>query len=208
MWSACLLECLAEAAGEPAELTAMDLRPHLRTGFPWHEHELPHGHLADPDAWWASLQVVLRNALIAAGVRAELAQAAAGLVRHRFTDPRKWLVLSDAATCLDTLRRAGWHNVIVSNHVPELERLVGDLGLSDAVDAVFSSALVGWEKPHPQFYLHVLDRLGRPSQVWMVGDNPVADVAGARAVGIPALLVDPSAATGPQLRDAVNTILR
>ncbi len=106
------------------------------------------------------------------------------------------------------LRRAGCRNVIVSNHVPELEQLLHDLGLADAVDAVFSSAVVSWEKPHPRFFLHVLDQLGRPPHVWMVGDNPVADVAGARAVGMPALLVAPGTTHGPQLSDAVDTILR
>jgi putative hydrolase of the HAD superfamily len=55
---------------------------------------------------------------------------------------------------------------------------------------------------------HVLDRLGRPSHTWMVGDNPLADVAGAQAAGIPALLVEPDAEQGPHLRDAVGTILR
>jgi ribonucleotide monophosphatase NagD (HAD superfamily) len=38
----------------------------------------------------------------------------------------------------------------------------------------------------------------------MVGDNPVADVAEARAAGIPGLLVDP----GPSLKNAVETIVR
>jgi FMN phosphatase YigB (HAD superfamily) len=42
----------------------------------------------------------------------------------------------------------------------------------------------------------VVDRLG-PAEVWMVGDNVVADVLGAEAVGISAVLVrrpDPRAA--------------
>ncbi|MFE2486978.1 HAD hydrolase-like protein [Streptomyces mirabilis] len=31
-----------------------------------------------------------------------------------------------------------------------------------------------------------------PGRVWMVGDNPVADIAGAHAVGVPGILIDPS----------------
>lgn len=34
-----------------------------------------------------------------------------------------------------------------------------------------------------------LAEAGDPHHVWMVGDNAVADVAGAQAVGIPAILV-------------------
>jgi phosphoglycolate phosphatase-like HAD superfamily hydrolase len=32
-------------------------------------------------------------------------------------------------------------------------------------------------------------RHGRPRTAWMIGDNPVADVAGAEAAGIPAIVV-------------------
>ena len=129
-------------------------------------------------------------------------------MRYRFTDPRTWTVFSESAGCLDTLRRAGWPNVILSNHVPELEKLVGELGLSSSIHAVLSSAVVGWEKPHPQFFRYAVEQMGLPTRTWMVGDNPVADVAGARAAGIPALLVAPTAAAGPHLRDAVDAILR
>jgi len=34
-----------------------------------------------------------------------------------------------------------------------------------------------------------LNAAGHPRVVWMVGDNPVADIVGAEAVGIPAILV-------------------
>lgn len=53
----------------------------------------------------------------------------------------------------------------------------------------FSSALTGYEKPHPQAFFQALDRLGCPETVWMIGDNLEADVLGAQAVGIPAILV-------------------
>ncbi|GAA2483744.1 HAD family hydrolase [Winogradskya humida] len=53
---------------------------------------------------------------------------------------------------------------------------------------VLTSAVTGFEKPHPAMYAAALTRT-RGGRVWMAGDNPDADVAGARAAGIPALLV-------------------
>ncbi|WP_443044957.1 HAD hydrolase-like protein [Streptomyces sp. NBC_00343] len=50
-----------------------------------------------------------------------------------------------------------------------------------------------------------LDRAGSPGRVWMVGDNAVADVAGAQALGIPAILVSPGQGDG--LRPAVRRLL-
>ncbi|MFF7594033.1 HAD hydrolase-like protein [Streptomyces mirabilis] len=45
---------------------------------------------------------------------------------------------------------------------------------------------------------------GDPGRVWMVGDNPVADIAGAHAVGVPGILIDPSK---DGLQPAVQRIL-
>ena len=46
-----------------------------------------------------------------------------------------------------------------------------------------------YEKPHPETFRGVLEALGGADEIWMVGDNAEADVAGAKAAGIPAVLV-------------------
>ncbi|MGH7576825.1 MAG: HAD-IA family hydrolase, partial [Longimicrobiales bacterium] len=48
---------------------------------------------------------------------------------------------------------------------------------------------IGYEKPNPRAFRHVLNAVGPSGPVWMIGDNPIADVAGAAAVGIPGILV-------------------
>ncbi len=78
--------------------------------------------------------------------------------------------------------------VIVSNHVPELPALVSQLGLANHVDAVLTSAEHGYEKPHPGAFRIALRAAGAPTSVWMVGDNPIADIAGAAQVGVPGVL--------------------
>jgi putative hydrolase of the HAD superfamily len=55
--------------------------------------------------------------------------------------------------------------------------------------ALFTSAATGYEKPHTEMFTLALANAGTSSRVWMVGDNPSADIAGAERVGIPALLV-------------------
>jgi putative hydrolase of the HAD superfamily len=56
-------------------------------------------------------------------------------------------------------------------------------------DAIVTSAATGYEKPHPAMYAHARELAGDADVLWMVGDNPVADVEGARRAGIPAVLV-------------------
>jgi putative hydrolase of the HAD superfamily len=72
--------------------------------------------------------------------------------------------------------------------VPELENIVSRLGIGSLMDYVLSSAITGFEKPHPRAFEIARERAGAPAIVWMVGDNPVVDVEGAEECGIPAIL--------------------
>ncbi len=73
--------------------------------------------------------------------------------------------------------------------VPELPDLIAALGLAPYMATVFTSAAIGFEKPHPQAFHTALRALGGATAVWMVGDSMTADVAGAHAVGFRAILV-------------------
>jgi putative hydrolase of the HAD superfamily len=196
MWSGCLVTALGAVAPGLA-VTAEALRPGLRNGFPWHAPDACHGP-RDADAWWASLGVVLAAAYVGAGVPSAVAARAAAAVRECYADASFWTVFPDVGPALAAL--AAYRHVVLSNHVPELPRLVRDLGIP--VDAVVTSAAVGWEKPHPEMFAAGRRAAGSPDEVWMVGDNAVADVRGAEACGIPALLVR----SGVDLLGAAATI--
>lgn len=195
-WSILLAEALD--AEEPGHThSAETFRPHLRDGFPWHRPELPHPELCKPEAWWASVCPVLSRAYEAAGYAPARALELADAARRLYVDPEVgWALFDDTPPALERLSEAGWTHAILSNHVPELRAIVAGLGLDEVVAFVSCSAETGYEKPHAQAYASVLDAL-RPAEAWMVGDNVVADVLGAEAVGIPAVLVrrpDPRAA--------------
>ncbi|MFJ6899804.1 HAD family hydrolase [Streptomyces hokutonensis] len=190
MWRGCLVDALTEIAPGHA-VTAADLAPGLRDGFPWHSPETGHPGLSAPDEWWGALQPLLVGAYVRAGVGEDLAARSAQLVRVHYTDPGYWTVFPDSAVVLSELAEAGWRHVIVSNHVPELGALLRDLDLDEHFAAVVNSSLIGWEKPHRRIFEVALEQAGHPEHVWMVGDNPVADIGGAQAVGIPGILVNP-----------------
>jgi putative hydrolase of the HAD superfamily len=62
------------------------------------------------------------------------------------------------------------------------------LGVEHRFDAVIVSGEVGIAKPEPEIFELALDTLGAPAeQAWHVGDNPVIDVAGAKAAGLTAV---------------------
>jgi putative hydrolase of the HAD superfamily len=189
MWRGCLMETLdAHRPGHGVNVEIV--REFLRDGFPWHRPEVPHRELSSPEAWWRPIQALIARAYIGAGISPADAEELAALARARFADPTVgWHLFPDTVAVLGELRGHGWRHAILSNHIPELSELVDGLGLSELVDTVLSSASTGYEKPHPTAFALALEACGHPSQVWMVGDNPIADVAGAQAAGIPAIRV-------------------
>ena len=187
-WRAALMATLDEYVpghGIPPEA----IGPFLQDGFPWHRPDLPHPELSGAEAWWAELSSLLVRAYVGVGLSERTARRLAPLVRKRVTDPHNYRLFDDTIPALEQLTDAGWDHAVLSNHVPELAQLVAGVGLGGYVTHVVCSAETGYEKPHPEAFLVALERTGDPTHVWMVGDDPEADVRGAEAVGIPAILV-------------------
>ncbi|GAB3922691.1 hypothetical protein GCM10011575_43550 [Microlunatus endophyticus] len=187
MWSGALVDALALLG--PTTVTAEDLKPGLADGFPWHRPDEV-VEVTDATGWWQRLAPVLVRAYRAAGVPAKSAHAAAARVATQFYRADAWELIDGATAALGLTRENGYRNVILSNHGPELAELVAALGLDRWIDLVITSALVGAEKPNPRIFRHALRVSDAGSDCWMVGDNPAADVQGARAVGIRAILAD------------------
>jgi putative hydrolase of the HAD superfamily len=199
-WSDLLVQLLdAELPDHGYE--AAQFREAMRRGFPWHDWERPHPDVVTSEAWWASLGQVIATILMDAGVKPRVAQqAAAGAARH-YLEIAHWEIFADTVPVLTALRDEGWRHAIVSNHVPELPDLVESLGLGDLFEAVLTSGLTGYEKPHPEAFDLGRRALGNPDELWMVGDNPVVDVEGAERAGIRAILVRTPPTEGGAGRD-------
>lgn len=199
LWSGCVIEVLD--AHEPGHsLAAEHIRAGMRGWFPWHTPDEPHTHLADAESWWAPIQGRIADILREGGLPERRAVELAEAVRRRFIDPAcDWALFEDTLATLERARAAGWRSAVLSNHVPELPAIADALGLFSHVEAIFTSAAIGYEKPNPEIFRIALAELGDPGQVWMVGDSPAADVGGAEALGIPAVLVRRQ---GPALRRA------
>ena len=97
----------------------------------------------------------------------------------------------DAAPALAALRDRGLALVCVSNWDVSLGDVLDRCGLGEALDGVVTSAAAGAAKPDPAIFAIALERAGcEPGEALHVGDTPDEDIDGARAAGIPALLID------------------
>lgn len=207
-WSDTLVDALNKEAPGHA-WTASSFMPGLSHGFPWHDWERGHPELADPDRWWDNLRPIFRGAMEEAGVSKPVAERASTRFRSEYVRLDRWSAFPDTVPALIRLRRSGWRQAILSNHCPELPDLVRGLGLWSYFDVVLTSAEIGFEKPHPEAFARALRDLGHPDPVWMIGDSPEADIAGAARCGIPGVLVRRFASGcryAPDLNAAVEMI--
>lgn len=70
-------------------------------------------------------------------------------------------------------------------------QIVSDTGVSSLFEAVVISADVGIRKPNPAIFERIITMLGLSAgDILFVGDTPVADVAGAKRVGMAAVWIN------------------
>ena len=99
--------------------------------------------------------------------------------------PRQRQTVPGALALLQALRPHYRIGIITNNRTAEQADKLRFLGMTDVVDALITSEDVGVAKPDPRIFHAALQQLDtRPEETVLVGDNWVADVLGARAVGI------------------------
>jgi putative hydrolase of the HAD superfamily len=161
----------------------------LQAGFPWQRPDQPHPEVKTPEEWWNRLVPIFEDAFQGLGIETSRARSLAVQVRPTYANPGRWRLFDDVLPTLDQLSTQGWLHVVLSNHVPELRDIIHHLRLAPRLARIFNSAETGYEKPHPHAFQMVLDAFPESTTVWMIGDSMEADVVGAQALGIPAILV-------------------
>jgi putative hydrolase of the HAD superfamily len=108
---------------------------------------------------------------------------------------------------LAALRERGAAIVVVSNWDVSLHDVLERTDLRRLVDGVVTSAEFGAAKPDPRIFRRALEIAGAtPAEAVHAGDDVEADVAGARAAGIAAVLVARDGAPAPDGVRAVRTL--
>jgi HAD superfamily hydrolase (TIGR01549 family) len=103
----------------------------------------------------------------------------------------RFRAFEDAAPALAELRGLGLRLVCASNWDVSLPEVLARCELDGSLDGVVTSAEVGARKPDPAIFAAALELAGcAPDEAVYVGDTPDEDLAGARAAGVRALLID------------------
>ena len=138
-------------------------------------------------SWWRVLvQETFRGA--APGVTPNDFEACFSALYAGFAEPAAWCPAPAARSTLLALRSQGLATAVVSNFDRRLAGLLEGHGLAPLLDAVVLPSDAGAAKPDPAIFHAALARLDCPAgSAVHVGDDPVEDVAGARAAGLHAV---------------------
>ena len=130
----------------------------------------------------------IRDALRAIGIDEE---AHDDICEIRLAYNRDTLVPREGVVeTLKELRRRGYLLGLITVCSKEVEQLFPETALAGLFDAEVFSNAVGLSKPDPRIYLHCCELLGvEPSEAVFVGDGANDELAGARRVGMDAILI-------------------
>jgi HAD superfamily hydrolase (TIGR01549 family) len=129
----------------------------------------------------------------AGGCDAASADRAARAAREEHEEFGLWRkVPDDLVDALGRVQQAGIRTAIISNSEGKLDGLLRRVGVRELFEFVLDSGVEGVRKPDPEIFQRALLRGGvRAEEALYAGDIPEVDVEGPRAVGMPAVLIDP-----------------
>lgn len=101
-----------------------------------------------------------------------------------FADARHWMVSPALRQLWEALRSGGIRCAIASNYDYRLRVICEALPPLNEADYLFTSASVGFPKPHPKFFEHI-ERTTKlsGSQIAMIGDDWECDIVGPSVFG-------------------------
>jgi len=164
-----------------------------------------HSYWANSDVLVGDLKALGRNTdefwqnyalrhLVALGCTPEQAQELAVPVRAHMSEaftPEDWIP-PEVPETLARLKSSGFTLGVVTNRSDPIDDYMKDNGLDVHLDFFFAAGEIGAWKPNPVIFEHALERAQvNAGEAIYVGDNYYADILGAQAVGIRAVLLDP-----------------
>jgi putative hydrolase of the HAD superfamily len=121
-----------------------------------------------------------------------------------FAKASRWRIHDGTRETLEALTERGYRLAVLSNNDSRCRQVLREHALLDFFEALFLSGELGYEKPHPKLFQHVMEATGlRAGQILHVGDSPRHDLEPARACGWKAVIVS---SHGKSLRDLLEEL--
>ena len=186
LWSGSGYKALLETDPDTA-VTYEQLDPHFHGGFTWHTPFEDYTSYKG-DKWWEYMNRRFYQNYINSGVDEVTAKAAADKMREIIKRVENYNLYEDAVEALTKTAAMGHKNILLSNNYPDMDEVLQKLGIYHLFDGTVVSAVEGYDKPRRELFELAKKRYPADHH-YMVGDNAVADIGGAGAVGMTTVLV-------------------
>ena len=186
-WSGSILQAI-DAVAPGSGISINDIRLRMRGAYPWDDPALGL-HSPVGEAWWDHMLSRIEAAYRLLGVGGEEARLAGERVREMIFCSGHYSLYEDTVSTLSACVKRGYKNFILSNNYPELPRTVERLHIAQYFSGYVVSALIGYDKPHAEFFRYALRQADGLEVSLMIGDNVGADIAGGKRAGIKTVLV-------------------
>jgi putative hydrolase of the HAD superfamily len=171
-------------------ITIDTLKPYLTKGFTWHNTEKSNKELFGDKTWWEYYEDNFSNIFMELGIQKNISKKISKEIKKEYMNITKWHIYDDTKKTLEGLINKKHKNIILSNHIPELEEIVKGLELDKYFLKVYSSGNIGYEKPNSKIYEYVLnDAKINPNDCIIIGDSYSSDIQGGTKMGIKSILV-------------------
>lgn len=161
----------------------------FKSGFPWHSPEKERKLSIEGGDWWEMMAP--KFSLLASQFGIE-DQNLSRHIRNSILDPERWFIYEGVEDVLELILNSGGVNHILSNHIPELDVLIDNLGLINYFSTIHTSGKTGVEKPNAKSFEPLLESVEdlTMDNCLFIGDSVTADLQLADKLGIDFMLVN------------------
>ncbi|MCH5191435.1 MAG: HAD family hydrolase [Oscillospiraceae bacterium] len=187
LWTGSVFDALKTVMPQIEDSFFHEIKAYMQFGFPWHTPDADYT-FCKGDKWWEFMEKHFYESYIKCGIAPEVAQTATKMVRPIIKQKSRYTLYNDAADTLRIIKGQGAINVLMSNNYPDLGDILKQFGLSPYFDEVILSAVVGYNKPHREFFDLVKAKYPN-AEFYMIGDSINADILGGKRNGMKTVLV-------------------
>lgn len=179
-----------------------------QSGFPWHKPQKSYININNSHDWWEYVKPKFIEIFTVLGYSKYEAQIKSSQVPKQYAKLEKWKLYNDVISNLSKLLNHKWKNILVTNNIPEFPMILKHLKLESYFDAIFVSAITGFNKPNPLILNGYLDKLQDFSKIIVVGDRDDSDMELAKVIKAEGILVHTTLASQSPKYDNLNDLTK
>lgn len=136
------------------------------------------------EVWWETLFRKITAFCSENGIRETDIPQINTRFREILTNVENYRLYDDTIETLKKCLELGYQNILATNNYPEITENLKKMGIAPYLTDWVVSSHIGYEKPRKEFYEEAKRRGGNPEIMYMIGDNPIADIRGGKNAGL------------------------